>query len=65
MNVTDLPAFLTVDEVAALLRVSRETIRRRARRGELPYVDGLGVFRFPREAVLSLYYCGAPPEAPR
>ena len=62
---TDLPAFLTVGEVAALLRVSPETIRRRARRGEPPYVDGLGVFRFPREAVLSLYYCGAPPEGPR
>ncbi|MCK1677485.1 helix-turn-helix domain-containing protein [Bradyrhizobium sp. 150] len=65
MDVADLPAFLTADEVAALLRVSRETIRRRARRGELQYVNGLGVFRFPREAVLSLYYCGAPPEGPR
>ena len=28
-----LPAFLTIDDVASLLRVSQETVRRKARRG--------------------------------
>jgi excisionase family DNA binding protein len=64
MDPSDLPPFLTCEEVATLLRVSPETIRRRARRGELPYVQGLRILRFPRDLVLSLFYCGAPPEGP-
>jgi excisionase family DNA binding protein len=60
-----LPAFLTINDVATLLRVSQETVRRMARRGELPFVRGLRVFRFPREAVLSLLYSNEPPGAPR
>jgi excisionase family DNA binding protein len=60
-----LPAFLTIDDVATLLRVSQETVRRKARRGELPFVPGLRVYRFPREALLSLLYSNEPPAAPR
>jgi excisionase family DNA binding protein len=60
-----LPEFLTIDDVANLLRVSQETVRRMARRGELPFVRGLRVYRFPREAVLTLLYSIEPRGAPR
>jgi excisionase family DNA binding protein len=61
----NLPPFLTPEDLATLLRVSQETVRRMARRGELPYVRGIRVLRFPREAVLSLLYSNEPPGAPR
>jgi excisionase family DNA binding protein len=61
----DLPPFLTPADLATLLRVSQETVRRMARRGELPCVRGIRVLRFPREAVLSLLYSNEPPEGPR
>jgi excisionase family DNA binding protein len=61
----ELPAFLTIDDLATLLRVSPETIRRRARRGELPSVPGLRVRRFPREEVIKLLYATAPVARPR
>lgn len=60
-----LPAFLTTDDVANLLRVSQETIRRKARSGELQCVPGLRVYRFPREQVLALLYSNEPRGAPR
>jgi len=62
---TDLPEFLTIDEVATLLRVSPETIRRRARRGEYPSVPGLRVRRFPRDLILQVLYSNQPPLGPR
>jgi excisionase family DNA binding protein len=61
----ELPLFLTPEDLATLLRVSQETVRRMARRGELPYVRGIRVFRFPREAVLSLLYSNEAPGTPR
>jgi excisionase family DNA binding protein len=61
----DLPPFLTISDLATLLRVSPETIRRKARRGELPYVHGLNVWRFPRDAVMALLYSSEPPAGPR
>jgi excisionase family DNA binding protein len=61
----ELPPFLTPEDLATLLRVSPETIRRMARRGELPYVRGIRVLRFPRAAVLALLYSIEPPEGPR
>lgn len=61
----NLPPFLTPEDLAALLRVSQETVRRMARRGELPHVRGIRVLRFPREAVLTLLYSNEPPGAPR
>lgn len=60
-----LPPFLTPKDLATLLQVSQETVRRMARRGELPHVHGIRVLRFSREAVLSLLYSNEPPEGPR
>ena len=65
METANLPPFLDVNDLATLLRVSPETIRRRARSGELPHVQGLRVLRFPRGLVLSLLYSDTPPEGPR
>jgi excisionase family DNA binding protein len=45
------PRLLTVAEVAKRLRFSDETIHRKARLGELPYVDVLGQKRFRREVI--------------
>lgn len=45
------PDLLTVAEVAARLRFSDETIHRKARMGELPYVPVLGSKRFRREVI--------------
>jgi excisionase family DNA binding protein len=42
---------LTLDEVAALLRVDREAVRARAERGELPGRRFEGEWRFARAAV--------------
>ena len=61
----DLPDFLTIDDLASLLRVSPETIRRLARRGELPSVPGLRVRRFPREEILKLLNAATPVARPR
>lgn len=61
----ELPAFLTIDDLATLLRVSPETIRRLARRGELPSVPGLRVRRFPREEILKLLNAATPVARPR
>lgn len=49
----DLPQFLTIDEAADLLRVSKETIARRARAGLYPTVPGLRCLRFPRDEFLA------------
>lgn len=46
--------FLTVNEVADLLRVSRRTVERLVARGELPFVElplRRGGLRFPRSAI--------------
>jgi hypothetical protein len=65
MHHTDLPEFLTAGELAELLRVSPETIRRRARCGEYPSVPGLRVLRFPRDLILQVLYSNQPPIGPR
>jgi MFS family permease len=41
-------------DLANLLRISPETVRRRARTGEYPSVPGLRVRRFPRDLVLQI-----------
>jgi hypothetical protein len=61
MEPSTLPEFLDVDDMATLLRVSPETIRRRARTGEYPSVPGLRVRRFPRDLVLQILYSTQPP----
>jgi excisionase family DNA binding protein len=48
-----LPSVLTVDEVAALLRVNRKTVYELIGRGEIPGARRLGrALRFSRDAVL-------------
>jgi hypothetical protein len=64
MNPITLPDFLDVDDLATLLRVSPETVRRRARTGEYPSVPGLRVRRFPRDLVLKILYSTQPPSDP-
>ena len=49
-----LPAVLTIEEVARLLRISRGAAYQAARRGELPGVRRVGrTLRVSRDAVLS------------
>ena len=45
------PDVLTVGEVAAFMRVSRETVYRMAGRGELPGRKIGRIWRFPRAAI--------------
>lgn len=49
----DLPAFLTVDEAAAILRLGRTAAYEAATRGELPTVRFGRRLRVPRGALLS------------
>lgn len=48
------PAFMTVDEVAFVLRVTAQTVRRRIKEGFIPAVDLVGKSsqRIPRDALL-------------
>jgi excisionase family DNA binding protein len=50
----DLPAFLTVDEAAAFLRLGRTAAYEAATRGELPTVRFGRRLRVPRGALLEL-----------
>jgi len=61
-----LPDVLTVDEVAELLRVNRNTVYESFRRGELPGGRRLGkrIIRFSKEAVL-LWLDGNGPISPQ
>ncbi len=45
------PQFLTVDEVAELLRIRRDTVYRLAAKGEIPGRKIGRVWRFPREFI--------------
>ena len=49
----DLPPYLTVMEVAALLRIGRSMAYDMARRGEIPAVNIGRVVRIPRNTFLS------------
>jgi hypothetical protein len=51
---TDLPLYMTVDQVADLLQVCPETVARRARAKLLPTVPGLRCHRFPRDEILQV-----------
>lgn len=48
---TTTPDVLTVGEVAAFIRVSRETVYRLAARGELPGRKIGRIWRFPKDAI--------------
>jgi excisionase family DNA binding protein len=50
----DLPAFMTLDEVAAFLRLGRTATYEAANRGELPTVRFGRRLRVPRGALLEL-----------
>jgi excisionase family DNA binding protein len=54
-----LPEVLTTDQLAALLQVDRDTVRRLAARGELPGRKVGGHWRFSRQAVLEWLASGA------
>jgi len=45
------------DEAAAVLRITKRTVYRMMRTGELPAVDSRGVMRIPREALRRVYEC--------
>jgi excisionase family DNA binding protein len=57
-----MQGFLTVNETAAELRVSRSTIYRMFRSGELRWVTVAGRRRVPREALQELADGGGPHE---
>jgi excisionase family DNA binding protein len=46
-----IPFLLTVTELAALLRVEKQTVERWARRGALPAIRMQGRYRFRRDEV--------------
>lgn len=51
MSTTQVPDLLTVAEVAEIFRLSDETIHRKCRAGQLPFVPVLGVKRFRRDVI--------------
>jgi len=53
-NFDDLPALMTVAEVAEALRISDETVHRWCREGRLAYVNMLGLKRFHRDYIAEL-----------
>jgi excisionase family DNA binding protein len=55
----DLPIFLTVDELAKLLRVNRKTVHDALSRGEMPGAQRIGgTYRISRDAVLRWFAAG-------
>lgn len=54
METPKAPRFLTVSEVAEVMRVSRMTVYRLIHAGELPAIRVGKSFRVPNEAVLQL-----------
>ena len=62
MNPGDLPAILTIEEVAGFLRIGRATAYRAARRGELPGCVRLGkTLRVSRDRLLAWLEQGQAP----
>jgi len=51
MEITDYPLVLTVDEVAQIMRIHRETVYAMARRGEIPCKKVGGSLRFSRDRI--------------
>jgi excisionase family DNA binding protein len=63
MCMTQLPALLTVAEVAEQLRITDETVHRWAREGKLPYVQlPSGLKRFRREEIEAILAGDQPAE---
>lgn len=63
MSTTQTPDLLTVSEVAEILRFSDETIHRKCRTGELPFVPVLGSKRFKREVIEAIMNGESPARA--
>jgi hypothetical protein len=57
MKWSDLPPVLTAAELAAFLRVSEETVARRAREGTYPTLPGLRQHRFFKEQMWQVLTC--------
>jgi excisionase family DNA binding protein len=53
MKPVDLPLFLTVPEVARLVRISKPTLYAAIKRGEIPSVKIAGCLRITRQTVLA------------
>jgi hypothetical protein len=53
-NETELPLYLTLEQVVDLLQVCPETVARRPRKKQLPAVPGLRCHRFPRDEILQV-----------
>ena len=45
------PELLTLQEVAAYLRLTEKAVRRRIERGEIPYLKAGGSLRFRRDEI--------------
>ena len=50
---TTIPALLTVDEAAAVLRIGRNTCYELVRQGQIPYIRLGRLIRVPRHALMS------------
>ena len=61
----DLPAVMTADEVAALLRVDRKTVYDAVKDGTLPALRLRKVIRFSREEVLQFLRGNTRPRSSR
>ena len=54
LDLDQLPPVLTADEVAQLLRFSRETVRRKPAAGVIPRIEGFHDLRYRRADILKL-----------
>lgn len=54
MNKNELPLYMTVEEVAELLRVSRSAAYEYVRRGDIPSIRIGRFIRVPRDLLLSM-----------
>jgi len=54
MNKNELPLYMTVEEVAELLRVSRSAACEYVRRGDIPSIRVGRFIRVPRDRLLSM-----------
>lgn len=54
IQLDQLPPVLTAEEVAQLLRFSRETVRRKTAAGLIPRIEGFHDLRYRRADILAL-----------
>lgn len=54
IDLDQLPLVLTAEEVAQLLRFSRETVRRKTAEGVIPRIEGFHDLRYRRVDILAI-----------